>query len=94
MDGKRVTIVAIVAILIGLLVGYLFWGAASRRQEAELAQARASLAEAQKAAAAQEQSLAQRLQALEAQLKEISDRLAAEKAARTRLEGQVTRGKK
>ena len=31
MDGKKVTIVGIVAILIGLLVGYLMWGAQMKR---------------------------------------------------------------
>ena len=30
MDGKKVTIVGIVAILIGLLVGYLMWGAQTK----------------------------------------------------------------
>jgi uncharacterized protein HemX len=94
MDGKRVTIVAIIAILIGLLVGYLFWGSSARRQEAELVQAQASLEEARKSAAAQEQALSQKLQALETQLKEVSDRLTAEKEARTRVESQVSRGRK
>jgi hypothetical protein len=91
---RRGTVAAIVAILIGLLVGYLFWGYPSRERDAELARARAQLEEARKGGAGQEQALEQKLQALEAQLKEATDRLAAEREARARVEGQVARGNK
>ena len=41
MDGKKVTIVGIVAILIGLLVGYLMWGAHMKTLKGELDQMQA-----------------------------------------------------
>ena len=50
MDGKKVTIVAIVAILVGLLIGYLFWGARLKDHASELAQLQSRVAEAQQAA--------------------------------------------
>ena len=50
MDGKKVTIVGIIAILVGLLVGYLMWGAQTKALQGELDQIKSRLAEAQKAA--------------------------------------------
>lgn len=93
MDGKKVTIVAIIAILIGLLVGYLMWGANTKSLQGELEQLKARLTEAQKAAT-REKELSAKLAQMEAQLKQLSDDLAKEKAKREQMQGQVSKGKK
>jgi len=93
MDGKKVTIVGIVAILIGLLVGYLMWGAQTKSLQGELAQLKVSLADAQKAAT-REKELSDKLAQMEAQLKKMSDDLAKEKAKREQMQAQVSKGKK
>ena len=93
MDGKKVTIVGIVAILIGLLVGYLMWGAQTKSLQGKLEQVNASLAEAQKAAT-REKELSGKLAQMEAQLKKMSDDLAKEKAKREQMQAQVSKGKK
>ena len=93
MDGKKVTIVAIVAILIGLLVGYLMWGAHMKTLRGELDRLQARLAEAQKAST-REKELSDKLAQVEAQLKQVSDDLAEETARREELEAQVSRGMK
>lgn len=93
MDGKKVTIVGIVAILIGLLVGYLMWGAQTKTLQGELDQIKAKLAEAQKAAT-REKELSDKLTTMEAQLKQMSDDLAKEKARREQMQGQMSKGKK
>ena len=93
MDGKKVTIVAIIAILIGLLVGYLMWGAQTKSLQGELDQLKARLTEAQKAAT-REKELSAKLAGIEAQLKQMSDDLAAEKAKREKMQAAVSKGKK
>jgi uncharacterized protein HemX len=93
MDGKKVTIVAIIAILVGLLVGYLMWGAQTKTLQGELDQLKARLAEAQKAAT-REKELSDKLAQMEAQLKQVSDDLAKEKARREQMQSAVSKGKK
>ena len=93
MDGKKVTIVGIVAILIGLLVGYLMWGAQTKSLQGELDQLKVRLTEAQKAAT-HEKELTAKLAQMEAQLKQMSDDLAKQKAKREQMQGQVSKGKK
>jgi uncharacterized protein HemX len=93
MDGKKVTIVAIIAILVGLLIGYLFWGYQAKSLQGELDQLKARLTEAQQAAA-REKELSTKLTALEGQLKQVSDELAKEKERREKLQAQVSKGKK
>ena len=93
MDGKKVTIVGIVAILIGLLVGYLMWGAQTKSLQGELDQLKARLTEAQKAVS-REKELSEKLAQMEGQLKQMSDNLTAEKAKREKMQGQVSKGKK
>ena len=93
MDGKKVTIVAIVAILIGLLVGYLMWGAHMKTLRGELDQLQARLAEAQKAST-REKELSDKPAQMEAQLKQMNDDLAKEKARREQMQGQISKGKK
>ena len=93
MDGKKVTIVGIIAILVGLLVGYLMWGANTKALQGELDQLKARLAEAQKAAT-REKELSDKLAQMEAQLKQVSDDLAKEKARREQMQAAVSKGKK
>jgi uncharacterized protein HemX len=93
MDGKKVTIVAIVAILIGLLVGYLMWGSQAKSLQGELDQLKARLTEAQKAAT-HEKELSEKLAQMEAQLKQVTDDLAKEKAKREQMQAQMAKGKK
>ena len=93
MDGTRVTVIGIIAILIGLLVGYLFWGYRSKQVESELTAAKAQFADAQKAAD-QGTAVAEKLKALEAQLKEVTASLEKERAARAELQARVSEGKK
>jgi uncharacterized protein HemX len=93
MDGKKVTIVAIVAILIGLLVGYLMWGSQAKSLQGELDQLKARLVEAQKAAS-HEKELSEKLAQMDAQLKQVSDDLAKEKAKREQMQAQMAKGKK
>jgi uncharacterized protein HemX len=93
MDGKKVTIVAIVAILIGLLVGYLMWGSQAKSLQGELDQLRTRLTEAQKAAT-HEKELSEKLAQMEAQLKQVTDDLAKEKAKREQMQAQMAKGKK
>jgi uncharacterized protein HemX len=93
MDGKKVTIVAIIAILVGLLVGYLMWGAQTKTLQGELDQLKARLTEAQKAAT-REKELSAKLAQMEAQMKQVSDDLAKEKARREQMQAAVSKGKK
>ena len=93
MDGKKVTIVGIVAILIGLLVGYLMWGAQTKSLQGELDRLRTQLTDAQKSET-REKELSAKLAQMEAQLKQLSDDLAKEKAKREQMQAQVSKGKK
>ena len=93
MDGKKVTIVGIIAILVGLLVGYLMWGAQTKALQGELDQIKSRLAEAQKAAT-REKELSAKLGQMEAQLKQLTDDLAKEKARREQMQAAVSKGKK
>jgi uncharacterized protein HemX len=93
MDGPKVTVVAIVAILVGLLAAYLMWGTQTKSLRGELDQLEARLAEAQKAVT-REKELSDKLAQMEAQLKQVSDDLAEETARREELEAQVSRGTK
>ena len=93
MDGKKVTIVGIIAILVGLLVGYLMWGAQTKALQGELDQIKSRLAEAQKAST-REKELSDKLVQMEAQLKQVSDDLAKEKARREQAQAAVSKGKK
>jgi hypothetical protein len=94
MDGKRVTVIGIIALIIGLLVGYLWWGNRATQTASELLGLRTRLAQAEKAATTQEEALGAKLRGLEAKLKEVTDALNRERAARAQLEASVSKGKK
>ena len=90
MDSKKVTVVAIVLLLVGILAGYLYWGTKTGALEKDLAAARAQAQQA----TAQVDAMGAKLKSLEAQLKELTDKLAAEKEAREKLQARVSKGKK
>ncbi|HSE94674.1 MAG TPA: hypothetical protein VLD61_02210 [Methylomirabilota bacterium] len=90
MDGRKATVVAIVAILVGLLIGWLYWGSGHRTLQDEVGRARVQTEQA----ARQEQAMAAKLAQLEAQLAELQAELAREKAAREALEARISRGRK
>jgi F0F1-type ATP synthase membrane subunit b/b' len=90
MNGPKATVVAIVAILVGLLIGWLYWGTGSRTLQDELARVRTQAEQA----ARQEQAAGAKLAQIETQLRELQAELAREKAAREALEGRVSRGRK
>jgi uncharacterized protein HemX len=93
MGGPKVTIVAIVLLLVGLLGGYLYWGQPGKRLAGDLAAAKARLAEAQEAQG-REAAMQQKLAAAEAQLEQLTDELAKERAARQKLEAGIAKGRK
>ena len=93
MDGPKITVVAIVLLLVGLLGGYLFWGQPGKRLTDDLAAARARLAEAEQARTG-EAAMKAKLDAAEAQLKQLTEQLAREREARQKLEARVGKGKK
>ena len=82
---KPTWVVAILAVLAGLLAGYLVWGARSRQLQSELATVKAHLAEADRATG-QQGALATRLQEVEAYLKAATESLTREQEARAQLE--------
>ena len=90
MDGRKSIVVAIVAILVGLLIGWLYWGSGSRTLQDELARARAQAEQAGR----QEQALAAKVAQLEGELQGLQAELGREKAAREALEARLARGRK
>lgn len=94
MDARKTTIVAIIAILVGLLVGWLYWGSQSSQLDAELSRAKASLTAQAEKAASQEKAMTAKLQEVEAQLKQLTEQLAKEKEARGKLQTRAAKGKK
>jgi hypothetical protein len=85
VSGGKLVVVVLVALLVGLGVGYLVWGAAARRHAAELAEVQGSLA-ATRQAAGREGQLEGRVREAETRLNEIGGELAKETELRSRLE--------
>lgn len=83
---RIIMIAGIAGVLVGVLAGFLWWGTAVRRMQADLQ----SLKDQQMAAeVAQEQ-----LKGVRAQLKRTQDELASERERRARLEVIVSEGRK
>jgi uncharacterized protein HemX len=93
MAGKTAAVVVVIALLIGLLAGYLFWASRTRELTSQLATAKDRLAQAQQSSA-QADAAAAKLREAEAQLKQVTADLDAERARRAQLEVQVSRGRK
>ena len=93
MDKTR-TIVGIAALLIGLLVGYLWWGVSTQRLEKQLGDARAAAQAADRqleAAQSEGRKAVEKLKALEERLAAVEADLARERMQRAR---QVGKGRK
>lgn len=82
MDGKKVTLIAILAVVVGILVGYLVWGNQAQQLANEVAAVKARAQQA----GVQEGMMATKLQQIEAQIKEAVERLKAEQDQRQKLE--------
>ncbi len=93
MDGPKLTVVAIVLLLVGLLAGYLFWGQRQRQLAGELTATKARLAEAQ-ASSGREAELNRRLQEAQVQLTQLTEQLTQAREARQKLEALVAKGRK
>jgi hypothetical protein len=95
MLGKTAAISAISALVVGLLVGYLFWGRAPRPQEPADSQARLA-EETQRADGLQRRvdDLQRKFADLEAELQRAGEGLRREREAREALEEMVSKGRK
>ena len=85
------TIVAIVALVIGLLVGFLWWGTGTQRLEKQLADARAATQAVERqleAAQTEAQKAAEKVKAVEERLAAVEADLARERAQRAREAGK------
>jgi hypothetical protein len=78
-------VIAVVALVVGVGVGYMVWGSQASQLEADIARAKARLAEAQQAGV-REGTMATKLQEIEAQIKKAGDDLKVEQEAKDKLE--------
>ena len=92
MSVKPAAVVGIIAILIGIVVGYLVWGSHLQRLADELAAVKGQLAEARQVAQ-REGAVATRIQEVEGQLKQATESLGKERELREKLE-KLTAAKK
>jgi uncharacterized protein YoxC len=88
--NRSVAVGALVALLVGLLAGFLWWGTSERRLQAELDDARGRAGRLEQ----QMQDLQTKTQQLQAELKTMQDDLNREKELNSRLNELVSRGKK
>jgi hypothetical protein len=87
---KTIAAVAVGALLVGLLVGYLWWGRPANKSAQEIADAKARVAEEAQGAAESRSKLAD----LEAEMKRLRESLQTERETRQRLEQVLTKGQK
>jgi septal ring factor EnvC (AmiA/AmiB activator) len=87
----------IVALVVGVTGGFLFWGLPARKLRAELRQAQerpAALEREVDEARVQVARLEAELQSVRARLKELEEDLARERHQRSKLEDLISQGKK
>lgn len=89
----QAVVVGIIALVVGLGIGYFTWGAQSAQAAKDVAAVRAQLAEARKAAE-REGQLATRIQEAEAKLKESQAALQTEMEQAKKLDALLKRRKK
>jgi len=89
----QAVVIAIIAAVIGLGIGYVTWGSQSSQAEKDLAAAKGQLDEARKSSE-REGQLATKVQAAEAQLKETQEALKSEMEQTKKLEGVLAKKKK
>jgi hypothetical protein len=88
---NRITVgVGVVGLVIGLLVGYLWWGQTARRLAVEVPRLEGQIGEFKR----QSEDLQVRLTTAEGKLKGLGDELRTERELRQRYEGLVGRGRK
>jgi capsule polysaccharide export protein KpsE/RkpR len=95
--NRPVTIAAVVAILIGLLAGYLWWGLPTGKLQSELQTARAAADRVQpqiEELRAKNRALEEQLKGQKAQLESLEGDLKREKEMNERLQTLVSHGKK
>jgi uncharacterized protein YoxC len=88
--NRPVAVSALVALLVGLLAGFLWWGMSDSRLQAELDDARSRAGRLEQ----QLQDVQTRTQQLQTQVKTMQDDLNREKELNSRLNELVSRGKK
>ena len=88
--NRPVAVGALVALLVGLLAGFLWWGMSERHLQAELDDARSRAGRLEQ----QLQDVQTKTQQLQARLKTMQDDLDREKELNSRLNELVSRGKK
>ncbi len=89
--NRTVTIAGVVALLIGLLVGYLWWGTGTQSLEKQLADARAATQAVQRqleAAQTEARQAAEKVKAVEARLATVEADLARERIQGARQAGK------
>ncbi len=89
--NRTVTIVGIAALLIGLLVGYLWWGTGTQGLEKQLADARAATQAVERqleAARTEARRAAEKVKAVEERLAAVEADLARERIRRAREAGK------
>jgi uncharacterized protein HemX len=89
----QAVVIGIIALVIGLGVGYFTWGTQSAQAAKDVATAKAQLAEAQKAAE-REGQLATRIQEAEGKIKEAQATLQTETEQAKKLEALLKKRKK
>ena len=90
MDGKKVTLFAILAVVVGILIGYLVWGNQAQQLQNEVAAVKAKVQQS----GIQEGMMATKLQQIEAQIKEATERLKSEQDQRQKLEALAAKQQK
>ncbi len=89
----QAVVIAIIAAVIGLGIGYATWGSQSSQAEKDLAAAKGQLDEARKSSE-REGQLATKIQATETKLKETQEALKTETEQSKKLEGVLAKKKK
>jgi uncharacterized protein HemX len=89
----QAVVVAVIAVVVGLGVGWITWGRPSQDLAGELATVRKTLDEARQAAT-REGALATKVQQMEAQIKQASESLKSEQELRQKLEKLAATKKK
>ncbi len=90
MDGRKVTLFAILAVVVGILIAYLVWGNQAQQLQNEVAAVKARAQQA----GIQEGMMATKLQQIEAQIKEATERLKSEQDQRQKLEALAAKQQK
>ena len=89
----QAVVIGIIALILGLGIGYFTWGAQSTQAAKDVAAAKAQLEETRRAAE-REGQLATKIQAAEAKLKEAQESLKTETDEAKKLEALLAKRKK